>query len=131
VQQACPLFVPLAEEGLVHGEIAEATARHYLAPLKKHAPKCLVLGCTHFPVLKNVIAGAIGADVVLVDSAATTAGAVARELEEQKLPRGDSGGARRYLVTDAPERFARVGALFLGAAIDLASIELIDLAGPN
>lgn len=131
MQQACPLFVPLAEEGLMHGDIAEATARHYLEPLRNRAPKCLVLGCTHFPVLKDIIARAIGPDVVLVDSAATTAGVVARQLIELNLRRGRNGGSRRYLVTDAPERFMRVGALFLGSAMDPASIELIDLTNPH
>ena len=132
LQQACPLFVPLAEEGLIHGDIAEAAARHYLAPLASRKPKCLVLGCTHFPVLKDVIASAMRRDVILVDSAETTAAAVTQELERSSLNRSESGvPSRRYLVTDAPERFARVGALFLGRAIDPASIELIDLANPN
>ena len=132
LQQACPLFVPLAEEGLIHGEIAEAAARHYLEPLASRKPKCLVLGCTHFPVLKDVIAGALRPEVALVDSAETTAIAVARELERSALCRADNApSSQRYLVTDAPERFARVGALFFGSAINPASIELIDLANPN
>jgi glutamate racemase len=131
LQVACPLFVPLAEEGLIRGEIAEAAARHYLEPLRSHAPKCLVLGCTHFPVLRDVIVGAIGPDTLLVDSAATTAKVVARDLEESNLRRGRGAGSHRYLVTDAPERFAQVGALFLGKSIDPTSIELIDLANPN
>lgn len=132
LQEACPLFVPLAEEGLIHGDIAEAAARHYLEPLRSRAPKCLVLGCTHFPALKDVIAKAIGPDVILVDSAETTATAVARLLDSSNLRRAQTAAAsRRYVVTDAPERFARVGALFLGDAIDPRSVELIDLADPN
>lgn len=132
MQQACPLFVPLAEEGLVGGDIAEAAARHYLEPLRSRSPKCLVLGCTHFPVLNDVIAKTVGPHVVLVDSAATTAAATSTALETSGLRRNASNsGSRQYLVTDAPERFMRVGALFLGNAIDPESVELIDLANPN
>jgi glutamate racemase len=128
VQQPCPLFVPLAEEGLTDGDIAAAVARHYLAPLREAGPKCVVLGCTHFPVLKQVIAEAIGPDVVLVDSAATVAAAVERQLRQSGIQRTEGATAsRRYLVTDAPERFARVGEIFLGAPIDPNAVELIDL----
>lgn len=133
LQQACPLFVPLAEEGLTRGAIASEAARHYLTPLRAKKPRCLVLGCTHFPVLKDVIAGVMGPEVILVDSAATTVLAVEAELSRAHLLSGaEQGSPRRmrgrYLVTDAPERFARVGELFLGGAIDPASVELIDLA---
>jgi len=131
LQQARPLFVPLAEEGLTHGDITSAAARHYLTPLRAWNPSCLVLGCTHFPVLRNTIAQAIGPDVLLVDSAATTAAAVAGKLAEAGLLNtANSGSARhddRYLVTDAPERFTHVGELFLGAPIDPAAVELVDL----
>jgi glutamate racemase len=130
LQQACPLFVPLAEEGLIDGEIAAAVARHYLLPLRAEKPKCLVLGCTHFPVLKNAIAEIMGEGTVLVDSAATTAAAVETELTRRNLSSSTAIGAEiahRYLVTDAPERFARFGEIFLGAPISPGSIELIDL----
>jgi glutamate racemase len=130
LQQACALFVPLAEEGLIDGEIAAAVARHYLLPLRAEKPKCLVLGCTHFPVLKNAIAEIMGEGTVLVDSAATTAAAVETELTRRNLSSSTAIGAEiahRYLVTDAPERFARVGEIFLGAPISPGSIELIDL----
>ena len=128
IQQACPLFVPLAEEGLTSGEIARAVARHYLAPLKSRSPKGLVLGCTHFPVLADVIAETMGPEVAVVDSAATTAAAVETRLQELDLLRETrSPASHQYLVTDAPERFARVGRLFLGTAIDPKAVELVDL----
>jgi glutamate racemase len=128
MQQPCPLFVPLAEEGLTGGDIPLAVARHYLTALRERRPKCLVLGCTHFPVLKNVIAETIGSDVALVDSAETTALAVQQVLRESDLLDHSSGaGATHYLVTDTPERFVRVGKIFLGASIDPALVELIDL----
>jgi glutamate racemase len=91
-------------------------------------PRALVLGCTHFPVLKNVIARVVGEDVTLVDSAATTAEAVAELLTEHGLARKEKNGEPyRFLATDAPDRFARVGEIFLGEAIDPGSVELIDL----
>ncbi|MGH6872321.1 MAG: glutamate racemase [Rhizomicrobium sp.] len=126
VQQACPLFVPLAEEGIVTGEIAEAVARRYLEPLMATLPRprCLVLGCTHFPVLRDTIAKVVGPDVALVDSAQTTALVVEQALAN--LPR-DTSGACSFLVTDAPDRFARVGEIFLGRPIDPGSVELVDI----
>ena len=127
-QQACPLFVALAEEGLTHGPIVELAAKRYLDPLLAGAPpECLVLGCTHFPVLKETIGQIAGPGVKLVDSAATTAVAVERLLNDQGLAR--TGGARtlRFLATDAPERFARVGEIFLGAKIAATDVDLVDL----
>ena len=130
VQQACPLFVPLAEEGLIDGEIAERVAESYLAPLFAHAkPAALVLGCTHFPVLtptlEKVIAR-LGQTPMLVDSAETTAIAVTNLLAENGLARADtSPPSHVFLATDAPDRFARVGEIFLGRTPD--PVELVDL----
>jgi len=128
IQKACPLFVPMAEEGLTDGEIATTVARHYLVPLKAERPDCLVLGCTHFPVLKGAIRGVMGPGIASVDSAATTAQAVKEALASGGLRRKETAeGARSYLVTDAVERFVRVGKIFLGAPIDPAAVELVDL----
>src|SRR6202012_323384 len=87
VQQACPLFVALAEEGLRDGPIAELAAHRYLDPLlaTMPRPRGLVLGCTHFPVLKDTIARIAGPDVVLIDSAETTAAAGGKILREKSL----------------------------------------------
>ncbi len=129
-QAACPLFVPLAEEGLIEGPITELVAKRYLDPLfaGPARPECLVLGCTHFPVLAPVIARVVGRDVVLVDSAVTTAMAVERLLADRALARKDGAPARPiFLATDAPDRFARVGEIFLGKKIAAASVELVDL----
>lgn len=137
---ACTLFVSLAEEGWMSGPIAEAIAARYLAPLAKEGasrPDCIVLGCTHFPPLAGAIAAAAGTGVTLVDSAATTAGAVEAELgrlcllrrtPEQPEQADESPEARlHFLTTDAPERFARVGGLFLGMELDPARLELVTL----
>lgn len=133
MQIACPLFVPLAEEGLVDGPIPDLIAKEYLGKLGKEtsaAPRALVLGCTHFPVLKDVIARTVGPDVVLVDSAGTTAEAVVQLLSAGKLASEDPAGkADEFLVTDAPERFVRVGRVFLGEDIPAAAVTLVDLQG--
>jgi len=130
-QQPCPLFVALAEEGLTEGPIAELVARRYLDPMLAKAgakPECVVLGCTHFPALKSVIAGVVGEGIALVDSAATTAAAVEKLLAEKHLARsGGAPAAPRFLAADAPERFARVGEIFLGRKIPPEAVELVDL----
>jgi glutamate racemase len=130
IQQACSLFVSIAEEGLLDGVIAEAIAHRYLDPLlaAMPRPKALVLGCTHFPALKETIAKVAGADIRLVDSAETTAKAVEIILRENNLVRSSTAPAtRKFLATDAPDRFARVGEIFLGAPIDPGLVELVDL----
>jgi glutamate racemase len=129
-QKACPLFVALAEEGLTEGDIPERVAQHYLAEIvgAEETPDCLVLGCTHYPALASVIARVAGPKIRLVDSAETTASAVARLLIERDLTRKASPVPPRFLATDAPERFARVGETFLGTHIDPAKVELIDLS---
>jgi glutamate racemase len=128
-QAPCPLFVALAEEGLTEGPIAELVAKQYLYPLlAKSAPECLVLGCTHFPALKETIAGVAGTRIALVDSAATTAKAVEALLAAKGLARTNGAPEPpRFLATDAPERFARVGEIFLGRKIESDSVELVDL----
>lgn len=130
IQMACPLFVPLAEEGVIGGNIPELVAHLYLDPILNQTsrPECLVLGCTHFPVLRDVIAQVAGPGPKLVDSADITAKAVQHLLEQTGLVRPTpSATAPRFLSTDAPERFARVGRIFLGAAIPPESVELVDL----
>jgi glutamate racemase len=130
VQQACPLFVPLAEEGLIGGPITKAIVQRYLDPLLATIPKprCLLLGCTHYPALKNTIADVAGPDIAIVDSAETTASAVEKLLNERALRSTATNAASpTFLVTDAPDRFAHIGETFLGAAIDPGTVELIDL----
>lgn len=128
-QQACPLFVALAEEGLTEGPIVELAAKRYLDPVLDGAsPECIVLGCTHFPVLKQTIARVAGPRVKLIDSAETTAAAVEHLLNEGGLARAGASSSLRFLATDAPERFARVGELFLGSKIEAADVELVDLS---
>lgn len=144
---ACPMFVALAEEGWVDGPIAEAVARRYLARVATESVAggqrgpgfesdplydrvdTVVLGCTHFPVLRDVLARVCGPRVTLVDSAETTARAVAQMLESsarERAPRATASRVR-FLATDAPARFARVGAVFLGHPLREHDVELVDL----
>ncbi|MGB6389292.1 MAG: glutamate racemase, partial [Methyloceanibacter sp.] len=109
-----------------------AAAERYLLPLfdEAEAPDTIVLGCTHFPVLAAAIRQVIGDDVAMVDSAETTAKAVAEALAVAAMSNDgrESGASQmRFFATDSPERFARVGAIFLGRPIAVADVELIDL----
>lgn len=130
VQQPCQVFVALAEEGWTDSPATFATAKHYLDPLfaGPSPPDTLVLGCTHFPVLAESIRAIVGSGVTLVDSAETTADAVAEALAATGLA-SETGEAQstRFFATDSPERFARVGAIFLGRPVDVATVELVDL----
>lgn len=124
------LFVALAEEGWTDGEVAIAAARRYLAPLfaaTQRAPDVLVLGCTHFPPLIAAIRETAGKEIVIVDSAVTTASALAQLLEARLLAAQAGTGQAHFLVTDGEERFARVGPVFLGREIVRAAIERVDL----
>jgi glutamate racemase len=115
--RACPLLVPLAEEGWTDGPIARGVADTYLASLRTSGIDTLVLGCTHYPLLKPVIADVMGAGVTLVDSAEETARAVAAALTERGLARAGGAGATSFFVTDVPDRFVRIGQRFLGARV--------------
>jgi len=130
-EQACSLFVALAEEGWTDGEVPDAVARTYLAPRMTHddgGPDTIVLGCTHFPLLHDAIRSAVGPDVAIVDSATTTAEAVARVLAADGLLTTHGGsGTLTLLATDGPDRFATVGARFLGEPIGAADVEVVDL----
>ena len=130
VAQAAQLLVALAEEGLHEGPIASSVARHYLDPMfhgAGAAPDTLVLGCTHFPLLAPAIRAAVGPDIRIVDSAATTANSVRELLDRQGLRRAAGTGGTRFLATDSAERFAAVGSRFLERPIDPDSVELVDL----
>lgn len=130
---ACPLFVALAEEGWTSGSLVEGIVDRYLrefftGPLATH-PDCLVLGCTHFPVLAEAIRSVVGKEVILVDSAETTAAVVEQELSARNLLRQPDKvpGEAAFLATDGPDRFARVGSIFLGRELAASSVELVDL----
>ncbi len=129
IERACPLFVPLAEEGWAETDVARAVAEQYLNELRKNGIGALVLGCTHYPILRNLISGVLGTDVPLIDSGAAAAREVETLLQSSQLLSPEKAGdmqvrqERRlcddldhFYVTDAAERFAKVAERFLGMA---------------
>jgi glutamate racemase len=118
--RACPLFVPLVEEGWLDNDVVDKTVEAYLAGFKRSGIDTLILGCTHYPLLKKAIRRFMGRDVRLVDSAEETAEEVARLLKEKSLERGKGNGAASFFVTDVPDRFIKVGRRFLGEKVDSA-----------
>lgn len=122
---ACPLFVPLAEEGWTENDVARAAAERYLAPVRASGAQVVVLGCTHYPLLKGTIAAALFPETVLVDSAETTARALEAVLPAEARRVAEGTGETHVLVTDASERLARIAGRFLGR--EAARLELVDL----
>ncbi len=118
--RACPLFVPLAEEGWTDNAVAEAAVGLYLTSLRRSGIDTLVLGCTHYPLLAGLIGRFLGDGVALVDSARTTAEAVAKTLVDGGLARDRGDGTISFFVTDVPDRFVKVGSRFMGARVESA-----------
>ena len=118
--RACPLFVPLAEEGWVDNAVARGAAALYLTSLKRSGIDTLVLGCTHYPLLADVIAEVMGDKVRLVDSARTTAEAIRETLVRYALLRRSGPGSASFFVTDTTDRFTKVAARFMGHPVESA-----------
>jgi glutamate racemase len=115
----CPLFVPLAEEGWTDDDLVEKIAERYLKNISNKGIDTLVLGCTHYPLLKNVISRVMGKNVVLIDSAIETSKATKTILSNLSLLRNaTSTAAHEYYVTDSPEKFKDVGERFLGKKLE-------------
>jgi glutamate racemase len=117
--RACPLFVPLVEEGWTDHEATHLIAEEYLAPLVETHVDTLVLGCTHYPLLKAVIGDVVGRGVRLIDSAEETAAETGRLLAERELC-AEPGAAvhHRFVASDAPDHFSRMAERFLGAPLE-------------
>ena len=122
IEAAAPLFVPLAEEGWANTHVAREVAEIYLEPLIDHGIDTLVLGCTHYPILRGTIEQVVGDGVQIVDSAETTALSVKQALGNS---RGVAQPLHHFLVTDAEERFRRIAGEFLEQDID--HLELVTL----
>ncbi|MDF2950224.1 MAG: murI [Sedimentibacter sp.] len=115
----CPLFVPIVEEGWEYSNVAELTAEKYLEELIEHEVDTLVLGCTHYPILRHTIKKVVGPDVRLVNPAYETARDLKKLLCEKNLLNEEFGKARyEYYASDAPERLRRIGGNFLKKEID-------------
>ncbi|REJ75736.1 MAG: glutamate racemase [Acidobacteria bacterium] len=138
-QSACPLFVPLAEENWVDEPETRSIAERYLKGVRDFDPQALVLGCTHYPILRDVIQKAVGADVALIDSGEATAEEVENLLKDKALANPDQISYNRerslcddldhFYVTDAADRFARVAERFLGAVP--TKLEAIEVYGKD
>ena len=135
LQTGCPLFVPLAEENWINEPETFSIAAKYLAEMKEFAPDALVLGCTHYPILRDVIGQTMGENVKLIDSGEATADEVAQVLKEKYLENPNAvAGSRRlcddldhFYVTDAADRFGRVAERFLG--VKPSKLEAIEVYG--
>lgn len=122
--QVCPLLVPLVEEGWLDHPVARLVAEEYLKPLLQHDLDTLVLGCTHYPLLKPLLQKIVGYQIRLVDSAEAMADQTAATLVHQNLKNRQSGPPEyRYYVTDVPYRFQSIGEAFLGR--DLADVQVV------
>jgi glutamate racemase len=120
--QACPLLVPLVEEGWIHHPVTDLMLRDYLRPLRRHRIDTLILACTHFPLLRKAIRRVLGESVELVDCAATCAQFARERLAALHLlnPQRRRHGRLQAYVTDEPERFTLVAHRFLGVRIEPA-----------
>ncbi len=129
--QACPLFVPLVEEAETDSALAQQVAEKYLASLRAQQIDTLVLGCTHYPLLKPVIAETIGRSVHLIDSGAATAMEIAALLSDQNLLNPQAAkGWNEFYVTDAAQRFHRIAERFLGYPLEhLEAVEVLEHVG--
>jgi glutamate racemase len=126
IARACPLFVPLAEEGWTDGEVPRLVAERYLSDLRRSGIDTAVLGCTHYPLLAKTISEVLGPQVAIVDSAEATAASVAALLEKHGLARTPGLPPRHEtMCTDLPDRFRAIAERFLGRPVD--AVELVDL----
>jgi len=113
VSRSCPLFVPIVEEGLEHDEVARIMAERYLAEFSKSGIDTLVMGCTHYPVLEDVIHDVMGHGVAIVHTGKETAKAVKETLESDGILNTSGRGGCEFFVTDSPDLFKEVGGRFL------------------
>lgn len=137
IERACPLFVALAEEGWANTDVARIVAKDYLGDFSHTSIAALVLGCTHYPILRDVISETVGSEITLIDSGAATAADVESLLEQKSLTHDEPLGLyqeRRlcddldhFYVTDAAERFAKVAERFLGSAPSI--LEAVEIWG--
>lgn len=127
VANACPLFVPLVEEGWISpdDEVTHKVAERYLAPIKEGNVDTLIMGCTHYPALKEVLARVMGESVTLIDPGTATAMQVKKYLEEHNATAENSGKCR-YFVSDRADTFSKIAGILMGESIE-ESVEQIDI----
>lgn len=115
--KACPLLVPMAEEGRLKGPVVDLALNEYLGPLRRQKIDTLILGCTHYPLFKEAIGGVLGEGITLVDSAEAVAAEVEGVLLRESLLRTYGPGAMLCCVTDVPRQFGRIGRTFFGEGL--------------
>ena len=126
-QKACPLFVPLVENGHFDTQVARLVTEEYLAEIKDAGVDTLILGCTHYPLLKKVIGEFMGADVALIDAGVEVAKTLKAYLEREEISAtGDQKAENQYYVSDNIDGFENLGGLFLEKKID-GLVEKIDI----
>lgn len=126
--KACPLFVPLVENGRFRpgDKVAELVTEEYLEPLRREGVDVLVLGCTHYPLLAEIIGRYMGPDVTLIDTGAVCAGFAAKTLKEKGLLAGEGQGGCRCFVSDAAQDFASLASIFLGEPVE-GNVERVEI----
>ncbi len=123
--QACPLLVPLVEEGWLSGQVTHLTLENYLSDILKNDVDTLILGCTHYPLLHDTIQQVTGPNIKLVDSGTETARFVEEILEQNNLQnKGDKEVDDLFFVSDIPQKFEAIGSRFLGEPIQ--NVQRID-----
>ncbi len=122
--QACPMFVPLVENGYLESEATELIAKEYLLPLRDEGVDTLVLGCTHYPLLTPVISRIMGDGVTLINAGAETAVFAKEYLEEKNLLSGRENGTARYYVSDGVDGFTSLAGMFLEKEIE-GDVEMV------
>ena len=123
--KACPLFVPLVEEGWVQHPVTELVAKTYLEDFIKNDIDCLILGCTHYPLLKPILKDVLGVGVYLVDSAQETANELVNLLKAKNLQSESGKGKLEFYSTDAPDKFQALAGRFLAQAVE--SVHLLEI----
>ncbi|MBU0706126.1 glutamate racemase [Patescibacteria group bacterium] len=124
--QACPLLVPLIEEGILSHPATRMILRNYLRPLKNANIDTLILGCTHYPLLQKEIARMMGKNCIVISSAKAAVDAIEPYFKAHPdlLKKISKKGGRQYLTTDCPERFAEIGGRFLGEKIEVEKVDI-------
>jgi glutamate racemase len=129
--KACPLFVSLVEENWMDQSETDSIAQKYLTPLLQHKIDTLILGCTHYPLLRSVIQKIVGPEVTLIDSAQSTASACHQIMMEKNLANSNGRSQNRFFVTDEPERIQKMAEKFLGHSIPKVERANLDSAFPS
>lgn len=126
-QEACALFVPMVEEGFIYHPALELIAKEYLTPLLAENIDTLVLGCTHYPLIKDTISNIIGNDITIIDPAITACEELKKILEQKSMLNTQNKiGTHKFFVTDVPVKFQRIGEIFLKSPIEHLQVVSIE-----